>query len=366
MREKYRVRVISEEAEDFFSLLLPSDMRKDVRDKMWEAAKIVASGTDSMVDKCSYILQKNQLHIYSNILYSGVEVCYENTKTQKDYQYDKIVYFRGFPGNFDERTEKYVTDFKKKKQEDIFLNLMVVLCSARMETGITDMNSMENAIEKELKERRKNYSYCDIIHIRSECEFREKIAEMLFPQTQQNDQIMKEPLLNMIKESEDRVCICNLKKYGLLVLPNEGPGDDIFSPEQIHKICKWTSVKGSDNLQKTYFDQYFKSSLCGEITDALIEYYASIVKDICIWNIEEDKQNLTKLIQQKLNELQRMKEKRVVKVKEKEMQYIIEQQNIFSSEFAKALEYFYHNTVWEIIKMYAQKRINQYKELLKS
>lgn len=67
--------------------------------------------------------------------------------------------------------------------------------------------------------------------------------------------------------------------------------EPLRKPEAINRITKFRNVKGSNDVVRTYAQNYI-SEFQNLLLELIEEVYISLVKDICFWNLDKDITNL--------------------------------------------------------------------------
>lgn len=269
-------------------------------------------------DATSYIEYNDVLEIHSSLVPYGIVISMFFTENKVDVnKYDEIVYMEPYPFTLGEKIRAELDEINKyvKMNSRIHFKIMFYR-NVNQKSGVGDIIGIDQALQ-EAPDRIKANIYDDsILEAIDYCVYKtpKDLIEMVHGGFG-NLSLVAVACTERFRQYKSRInSNYFFREYGDYkdVLENHDKYAPLLQAESIDRITKFQRVKGSNDVVRTYVQNYI-IEFQDLLTDLIEEVYIEVVKDICFWDLEKDIKNLKegakKLIKKSLLSISSAKEK---------------------------------------------------------
>lgn len=349
-------------AEEFYCIMLKKENRNAFRRQFQNCKKVIAFGKTDFDETKEVSVKSDTLCVTSGFLPPYVTIVYEKGGAAEQIKSDKIIVWQIFPAEDNIELERTVRLLQEKKACNPFLEIYVVLYSGNVRTGVTDLKSQTEALYQSERNCQKKYADCKVIACSSEEQFYEKKDAILFSSAG----IDSTAFFNGPKQKlcEIETNLKNAMDYFSMYcnLPYD-PISGVLSQEELTRIThNWEKVINSKNLMKTYFDIFMASPVYSALEVYLTDFYLENVKEICIWDMENDILNLKEELRAKLIAIQKNNSADPVQAPAKEIDYSSESKySDLQRTFINLLNHFYEEDAKNVLFRHITDKITKYR-----
>lgn len=338
----------------FIRELFPEDIRSHVTyDELCNNDVFITynekNDFEKLPEENKIMISLNSISI-SKLIYIPVDIF--NIRNEEKH-IDKLLMFNSFPyGKLNIIEDlKYVMDNHEASE------VLGVLYREERNFSSTDLSSEEESIS----DAKHNYAKRGIKTIVHEPgDYSEDIFEInpdfirMFKDSYKNKYSKVKDRFN---ERYEREYDFNIKGYFNMFT--------ILDPEKYRKfddIFGFDKVKNSNDIWKTLMFNYKKKYMDGEcgVFNQIKDLYIEFIRDVCVWNLDEDLSKLNETILEAYNE--HFGQEKVLKTPDSELEYIkllnCEEGNCLEVIFKNKLKSFQDGKLKIILHKYIDKRLN--------
>lgn len=271
-------------------------------------------------DTVSYIEYNDVLEIYSSLVPYGIVISmFFMANTVDVKKYDEIVYMEPYPFTFGEKIRTELDEINNYVKTNSRIQFKIMFYrNKNQKSGAGDIIGIDQALQ-EAPDHIKAYISDDSILKEIEyCVYKtpKDLLEMVHGGFG-NLSVVAVACTERFRQYKSRINSKHFfSEYGDYKDALEFKNYDKYAPllqaESINRITKFRKVKGSNNVIRTYVENYIRE-FQDLLLDLIEEVYVEVVKDICFWDLEKDVKNLKegakKQIEESLSSISSAKEK---------------------------------------------------------
>lgn len=275
--------------EEFLKMCMPDRMVPEFLSLLNKnMKKVVFMGAEEGMEKVK--MNKNALtvEVFTNKIPVSVRMECEYTDLAEDlfylipfYKYDKLLLLNYWQYEYSPLEGIIENEVPEILSENPMLDIVLVLLRSQIKTGVTDLGSQEDAIEKAYRKYKEKYK--GKLHV-SVLGKGDSVLNLLHPEMEISDFVTKTYCKEFCKWSE------RLKDDFLEELKEYGAISEIldFEPDELERyVCGLKKLKGSKDILRTFWDNFYRKYY-EKAEEEIIADYKDFIQKVCVWNIEKD------------------------------------------------------------------------------
>ena len=271
-------------------------------------------------DSDSHIEYNDVLEIYSLLVPYGIVISMYFTEKKVDVKkFDEIVYMEPYPFTLGEKIRAELDEIHNyiKMNSRIQFKIMFYR-NVNQKSGVGDIIGIDQALQEAPNHIKANIHDDSILKAIEYCVYKTpKDLIKIVHGGCGNLSVVAVACTERFRQYISRIDSTQFfSEYGdykdVLEFKNYDKYAPLLQTESINRITKFRKVKGSNDVVRTYVQNY-TMEFQDLLMDLIEEVYIEVVKDICFWDLEKDIKNLKeggkKLIEKSLMSISSAKEK---------------------------------------------------------
>lgn len=311
-----------------------------------DAEKVILMGIEEGAEKVEYNEKSSTLKVFTDKI--PLSVCMECEYTDMEdgmfhsipfYKYDKLLLLSYWQYEYSPLEDIIENEVPKILSETPTLDIVLVLLNNQIKTGLTDLGSQQDAINKAYQKYQEKYK--DMLHV-SVWGKGDSIFNLLHPKMEIGSFIEK-AYCESFHIWSDR-----LKEDFLEELREYGAISEIldFEPNELEReVCGLKKLKGSKDIIKTFWNNFYQKYY-EKAEDSIIADYKDFIQKVCVWDIEKDISELKKEMNKLYNNRSIDNIDAVYQAPQNQMEYNrLEESKGVKSKFYKSIQEYYREDV---------------------